>query len=202
MGYALAFEAKRRGAEVTLVSGPVTEVPPSGVRLVRVTSAEEMATAVDAYRDDADVVIATAAVADFTPIDVKSSKMKRREMDSGEMMIHLKPTRDILRSIGEHRRREQIIVGFALESENLLISARRKLEEKRCDMIVANSAVELGSGFGGDSNTIVLVEQDAEQEFPRMSKRECAVVILDAIERIRSRRNDNTADIPTSTDRV
>ena len=201
MGYALASEAKRRGAEVTLVSGPVTEVPPSGIRLVRVTSAEEMATAVDAYRDDADVVIAAAAVADFTPIDVKSSKMKRREMESDEMTIRLKPTRDILRSIGENRRREQIIVGFALESENLLASARRKLEEKRCDLIVANSAVEEGSGFGGDENRITLVEHDREQEFPRMSKRECAVVILEAIERIRSQKNDHPTELPTSTDR-
>lgn len=201
MGYALAAEAKRRGAEVTLVSGPVTEMPPAGVRLVRVTSAEEMATAVDAYRDDADVVIAAAAVADFTPVDVKSSKMKRREMESEEMTIRLKPTRDILRSIGEHRRREQIIVGFALESENLLESARRKLEEKRCDLIVANSAVEEGSGFGGNENRITLVEHDEEREFPRMSKSECAAVILEAVERIRSRRNDHPADLPSSSDR-
>lgn len=186
MGYALAAEAIARGAEVTLISGPTDQHPPHGVRLVRVTSAEEMATAVDAYRDDVDVVIAAAAVADFTPSSVQSAKMKRREMEEGEMMIRLKPTRDILRSVGENRRREQTVIGFALESENLVDAARRKLVEKKCDLVVANSAVEEGSGFGGDDNRIVLVEAETEQEFPRMSKRECATIILDAVERIRT----------------
>ena len=182
MGYALASVARERGAEVTLVTGPSSEVPPQGVRVVRVTSAEEMATAVDAYRDDADIFIAAAAVSDFTPIEVGTSKLKRREMSTEEMVIRLRPTTDILRSVGNARRNEQVVVGFALESENLVEYARQKLLEKGCDLVVANPASEEGVGFGTEENRIVLVTADEEVEYPRMSKEECAVVIIDAIE--------------------
>ncbi len=182
MGYALAAVARERGAEVTLISGPSNETPPHGVRLVRVTSAEEMGAAVEAYRDDATIFIGAAAVSDFTPVEVGVSKLKRREMSTDEMVVRLKPTTDILKSVGRARRSEQVVVGFALESENLVEYARKKLVEKGCDLVVANPATEEGIGFGGEENRIVLVTSDEEKEYPRMSKRECAVVIIDAIE--------------------
>lgn len=185
MGYALAQEARERGARVTLVSGPTALDAPHGVNVMRVTTAGEMADAVDALRDDADVFIAAAAVADFTPVVVADAKLKRRTMDDAAMQIELRPTRDILKSVGEQRRPEQIIVGFALETSALIESARMKLAEKHCDMIVANPAGEADAGFGGDTNRITLVtDDDVAVSLPLMSKRECAAAIFEAIEHI------------------
>ena len=185
MGYALAEEARNRGAEVILISGPTSLEAPSGIRNVAVITAEEMGSAVDVYREDADIIIAAAAVADFTPAHPVSSKMKRREMSREEMSIPLVPTRDILKSIGTERRDGQTIVGFALETENLIESARAKLQEKGCDLVVANPASEEGVGFGSEENRITLVEAGREEELPVMSKRECAAAILDRVERLR-----------------
>lgn len=196
MGYAIAAAARKRGAEVTLVSGPSRVEPPHGVRVVRVTTAEEMLAAVEAYREDADIFVGAAAVADFTPVERKSGKMKRREMSEDEMVLRLKPTTDILRSVGTRKKPSQVVVGFALESEKLLDSARRKLEEKGCDLIVANSAVEEGSGFGGDTNRITLVHPDRNEEHPLMSKQECAVVILDTVEEIMQASGDTIGQRP------
>jgi phosphopantothenoylcysteine decarboxylase/phosphopantothenate--cysteine ligase len=184
MGYALAEEARDRGARVALVSGPTSLPAPAGVDLVRVTTAEEMGSAVDLYSDEADIIIASAAVADFTPVDVASGKLKRREMEGGELHLALRPTRDILRSLGERKRAGQILIGFALETASVLDSARAKLIEKRCEMVVANAANEVGAGFAVDTNRITLVTRDEQQELPMMSKRECAVEIFDAIERL------------------
>lgn len=184
MGYALAEEAIERGASVTLVSGPTSLTPPPGATVVNIRTAGEMASAVDVYRDEADVIIAAAAVADFTPAEPAESKLKRRSMSADEMSIPLQPTTDVLKRVGEGRRPEQVIVGFALETENLIESARAKLIEKHCDLIVANPAGEAGAGFGGETNRITLVRHDSEEELPTMSKRECAVHIVDAIERI------------------
>lgn len=184
MGYALAEEARDRGAEVVLVSGPTALEAPAGLHLVRVTTAEEMASAVDAYREESDVIIAAAAVADFTPRSPAEQKMKRRTMGDEEMTIPLRPTRDILKTLGERRRTGQVLVGFALETENLVESARAKLAEKNCDLIVANSAVEEGSGFGGETNRITLVGRDGERPLPMMSKRECAAEIMEAVEAV------------------
>ncbi len=186
MGYALAEEMRDRGAEVTLISGPTAlEVPP-GVHAVGVTTAEEMASAVDAYREDAEIIIAAAAVADFTPAQVIDRKMKRREMRAEEMSISLVPTRDILKSVGEKKGEGQVIVGFALETDDLVNAARQKLVEKGCDLVVANPAGEEGVGFGGDENRITLVESDRETALPVMTKRECAAAICDTVERIRN----------------
>lgn len=184
MGYALAEEARDRGAEVVLVSGPTALEAPAGLRLVRVTTAEEMASAVDAYREESDVIIAAAAVADFTPRSPAERKMKRRTMGDEEMTIPLRPTRDILKTLGERRRTGQVLVGFALETENLVESARAKLAEKNCDLIVANSAVEEGAGFGGETNRITLVGRNGERALPMMSKRECAAEIMEAVEAV------------------
>jgi phosphopantothenoylcysteine decarboxylase/phosphopantothenate--cysteine ligase len=184
MGYALAEEARERGAEVTLVSGPVSLPVPAGVQLVKVRTAEEMASATEAYRAEADVIIGAAAVADFTPAHLAEQKLKRRQMSEDEMSITLRPTQDILKSTGQSKGLHQVLVGFALETENLVKSARAKLTEKNCDLIVANPALEEGAGFGGDTNRVTLVEPDMEQPLPMMSKRECASEIFDAVERI------------------
>jgi len=193
MGYALAEEARDRGAQVTLISGPTALPDPSGIRTTRVTTADEMAAAVDLCSDDADIIIAAAAVADFSPVMTADRKLKRREMSDDEMKILLRPTRDILRSLGERRRREQILVGFALETASLLDSARAKLREKNCDIIVANAANEPGVGFAADTNRITLVTAGDARELPLMSKRECAAEIFDAVEQMLdgSRRNNH-----------
>ena len=188
MGYALAEEAHDRGAEVTLVSGPVSLEAPAGVQLVKVRTAEEMASATEVYRAEVDVVIGAAAVADFTPMHSAEQKLKRRQMNKDEMTIALRPTGDILKSAGRNKAAHQILVGFALETENLVESARAKLTEKNCDLIVANPALEQGAGFGGDTNRITLVEPDTEQRLPLMSKRDCAAEILHAVERIMKRK--------------
>ena len=182
MGYALAEEARDRGANVTLVSGPTKLEMPADVHGVNVVTAEEMASAVEVYSHEADIIIASAAVADFTPATISDQKMKRRQMDKDDMIVPLKPTQDILKTVGKAKRREQIIVGFALETENLIEASRAKLIEKNCDIIVANSAVEEGAGFGGDTNKITLVQTDTEKEFPLMTKRECAVKIFEVID--------------------
>ena len=184
MGYALAEEGRDRGARVILVTGPTHLEVPAGIDVVKITTAEEMASAVDAYREEADIIIAAAAVADFTPETVADRKMKRRQMNESEMSISLKPTRDILKSAGESRRDDQIIVGFALETENLVEAARAKLVEKRCDLIVGNPANETGVGFGGEENRITLIDKSEETGLPVMSKRECAVAIYDRIDHI------------------
>jgi phosphopantothenoylcysteine decarboxylase/phosphopantothenate--cysteine ligase len=193
MGYALAEEARDRGARVTLVSGPTALADPAGMTTVRVRTAQEMGKAVDAASDDADIIIAAAAVADFAPTHVVEQKMKRREMPDSEMKIELRPTRDILRSLGERKKEEQILVGFALETASLLDSARAKLIEKNCDMIVANPANEEGAGFAYDTNAVTLVTAESERRLPLMTKRECAREIFDTIERLIG--NDRRAEL-------
>ena len=183
MGYALAAEARDRGAAVTLVTGPTSLLVPAGIEVRRVTTAAEMAAAVEESRAEADLVIAAAAVADFTPERVSDQKMKRREM-SETPSIRLIPTRDILKSVGERKRSGQIVVGFALETRDLLESARAKLYEKHCDLVVSNGANEDGAGFGSETNRITLVYPGSEQALPLMSKRECATAILDAVEEL------------------
>ena len=184
MGYALAEEARDRGAHVTLVSGPTALELPSGVHVVSVVTAEEMASAVEVYCQGADIIIASAAVADFAPVASAEQKMKRRQMGADEMLIPLKPTQDILKAVGRSRRDEQLLVGFALETDNLIESAQAKLIEKKCDLIVANPAAEEGTGFGGETNRITLVQADGKRELPLLTKRECAVEIFEAIDRL------------------
>ncbi len=184
MGFALAEEARDRGARVTLVAGPTALADPSQVDVLRVTTAEEMGSMVDLHSDEAEITIAAAAVADFTPTTTSTGKLKRREMDGGELKLVLKPTRDILRTVGARKKAGQILVGFALETASMLDSARAKLIEKNCDMIVANAANEVGAGFAVDTNRITLVMHDELRELPLMSKRECAAEIFDAIERL------------------
>lgn len=185
MGYAIAEEAAARGARVTLISGPTSIDAPRGVVTNKVSTAEQMADAAESAASDADIVIAAAAVSDFTPSEFSEQKLKRRSMDEAAMHIELRPTRDILRSIGQSKRPGQIVVGFALETEDLVESARRKLREKNCDMVVANPASEPGIGMGADMNRVTLVLAESQRELPVMTKRDCARAILDAIEGLR-----------------
>lgn len=184
MGYALAEEARERGARVTLISGPTEMLDPVGITTVHVTTADEMAGAVDRASESADIIIAAAAVADFTPVHRAERKLKRREIESDVMHLELRATRDILRTLGERKKPSQKLIGFALETSHLVESARAKLIEKNCDLIVANPANESGAGFGTETNRVTLVTASSETELPLMSKRECAFKIFEAIEAI------------------
>lgn len=177
MGYAIARAASLRGARVILVSGPVSIEPPLFAELVPVVSAEDMYNAVMKYKDDADIIIKSAAVADYTPVAVSSEKIKKQD---GDMRIELKRTRDILKELGQSRRENQFICGFAMETENLIENAVKKLESKNVDMIVANSLKTEGAGFGTDTNVVTLITKDGKTELPLMSKDEVAMKILDA----------------------
>lgn len=178
MGYALAKVAVQRGAEVTLVSGPVNIKPPRFVELVPVQSAEDMFEAVTARAARQDIIIKAAAVADYTPVTVASEKIKKRE---GDNRISLKRTKDILAHLGEHRAEGQFLCGFSMETENMLENSRRKLEKKHLDMVVANNLKVEGAGFGVDTNVVTLITRGGETELPQMTKDELAVQIFDVI---------------------
>ena len=176
MGYAIARAASLRGARVILVSGPVSIEPPLFAELVPVVSAEDMYNAVMKYKDDADIIIKSAAVADYTPVTISSEKIKKQD---GDMRIELRRTKDILKELGQSRRENQFICGFAMETENLIENAFKKLESKNVDMIVANSLKTEGAGFGTDTNVVTLITKDGKTELPLMSKDEVAMKILD-----------------------
>jgi phosphopantothenoylcysteine decarboxylase/phosphopantothenate--cysteine ligase len=178
MGYAIASEAARRGAGVTLVSGPVQIPPPAGVDLVSVQTAQEMFEAVICRYNQADVVIKAAAVADFRPRRQAGQKLKKQ---CCEMVLELERTPDILDYLGERKNR-QILVGFAAETENLLANAGAKLRQKNLDLVVANDLTAPGAGFGVDTNQVTLLYSSGEVlTLPIMSKREVAGILLDKV---------------------
>ncbi len=178
MGYAIAKTAMERGADVTLISGPVNLPAPLFVKMVPVQSAEDMFRAVAAVSDGQDIIIKAAAVADYTPETVAEEKIKKTD---GSSSIALKRTRDILQYLGEHKRPSQILCGFSMETENLIENSKKKLLKKNLDMIAANSLKVTGAGFGVDTNVITLIKQDGIRELPLMSKEEAAAAILDEI---------------------
>ena len=178
MGYAIARVATMRGAEVTLVSGPTALSPPDGVRLIRVTSAAEMAEAVLAEMDGHQVIIKTAAVADFRPMAVSDRKIKKED---AEMVIRLERTQDILKALGERKNR-QILVGFAAETHDMESFARGKLAAKNLDMIVANHIGSPEAGFQADTNRATFLFRDGRrEEIGLMPKTELAGILLDRI---------------------
>jgi len=188
MGYALAEAAAERGASVTLVTGPTSLSPPPGVEVVHVQTAEEMHEAVQARREAADYVFMAAAVADYTPADPSASKRKKTDDD---LVLHLRRTPDILKTLGEHKRPGQVLVGFALETDDPLENARRKLEEKNLDWIAVNNPTEEGAGFGPSTNRITLLRRDgATEDLPLMPKAEVAEALLD---RVRATSPDNSS---------
>ena len=183
MGYAVARAAAMRGAQVTLVSGPVGLKKPLFVDLVSVVSAQDMFDAVVSRFDRSTIVVKAAAVADYRPAVASENKIKKRDAD---MNLPLERTADILKYLGEHRA-DQFICGFSMETENLLENSRAKLAKKRVQMIAANSLKVAGAGFGADTNVLTLITANAETELPLMSKDEAAHRLLDEILRRRGR---------------
>ena len=177
MGYAIARMAMLRGADVTLVSGPTSIAPPPFVKVVSVKSAQDMFEAVAEHFPTTDYVFKAAAVADYTPMQYVDDKMKKKD---GDLSIPLKRTQDILKYLGEHRRKDQVICGFSMETQNMLENSRAKLEKKNVDMICANNLKVAGAGFGVDTNVITLITRDSVTELPMMSKELAANAILDA----------------------
>ncbi len=178
MGYAVAKAAMLRGAKVTLVSGPTSLEPPMFVDVIKIQSAADMYKAVMEHKDQQDIIIKAAAVADYTPAEVSDEKVKKKDDD---MAIRLRRTRDILKSLGENRKEGQFLCGFSMETQNMLENSRAKLKKKNIDMIVANNLKEKGAGFGTETNVVTFITEKEEAELPIMSKDEVANQLLDFI---------------------
>ncbi len=187
MGYAIAAVCMRRGAEVTLVSGPTAVQKPEFVNIVPVTTAREMFEEVTSRADEQDIIIKAAAVADYRPKNVSSEKVKKTD---GELSMEMERTDDILAYLGSHRRPGQFLCGFSMETENVLENSRKKLKKKNLDMIAANSLKVEGAGFGGDTNVITIITEDEEVSLELMSKEEAASKILDQILARRTKKED------------
>ena len=178
MGYAIARAAARRGAEVTLVSGPTALPRPGYVQMVDVESAREMYEAVTSLAPEMDIIIKAAAVADYRPAQVADNKIKKKD---GDLSIPLERTLDILGQLGRSKREGQFLCGFSMETENLIENSRQKLIRKNLDMVAANNVKVAGAGFGVDTNVLTLITADGETELPLMSKDAAADALLDAI---------------------
>ena len=181
-GYSMARAFQHRGARVTLVSGPVALAPPLGVACISVTTAAEMATEVCSRFDDQDIVVMTAAVADYRPAAPVSHKLKKQ---ADGLALSLERTTDILAELGRRKQR-QLLVGFAAETDDLLANARDKLVRKHLDLVVANDVSTPGLGFAADRNRVVCLTADgADERLPEMDKQELAHCLLDRIGRLR-----------------
>lgn len=185
MGYAIARHCMQRGAEVTLITGKTQLERPLFVNTVEVESAEDMFRAVRGCCEKQDIIIKSAAVADYRPANVSEEKVKKKD---GEMSILLERTEDILQFLGENRRPGQILCGFSMETENMVENSRAKLEKKHVDMIVANNLKQEGAGFGGDTNIVTLITASGCEELPVMSKEEVAKHLMDALLKLSCRR--------------
>lgn len=182
MGYALATMARRRGADVVLISGPTSLEPPSGVKLVSVSSAAKMRDAVMDHLAGSTVIIKAAAVADYRPSSQSKSKIKKQQ---GQLSISLERNPDIISEVSKKKKKNQILVGFAMESENLIKNAKKKLVEKNMDFIVANDLTKEGAGFRNDTNIVKIISRGGRVEsLPKMDKIEVAGAILDCVKRI------------------
>lgn len=178
MGYALALACILRGAEVTLVTGPVNEKAPELVKVVPVVSAQDMFEAVKEHYKNQDIIIKAAAVADYRPKRVAGDKIKKSD---GNMEIEWEKTEDILGFLGQNRRAGQFLCGFSMETTNLIENSRKKLLKKNIDMIAANNLKEPGAGFGTDTNIITIITKDRCEKLPMMSKTQAAHGIMDRI---------------------
>lgn len=178
MGYAIAQAAARRGAQVTLVSGPVALKRLPYVETVDVVSAQEMFEAVTARAAEQDIIIKAAAVADYRPTVVAEDKMKKSD---DALSIPLERTQDILGWLGQHRQPGQFLCGFSMETQNMVENSRKKLEKKRVDMIAANNLKVEGAGFGVDTNLLTLITKDGLDELPMVTKEAAADLLLDSI---------------------
>ena len=189
MGYALAEAARDRGAEVTLVTAPTTLSDPSGIEVIRIESAVQMKAAVTEATSGADVLIMAAAVADYQPKKVAGQKIKKETGDG--LTLELIKTPDTLAEVEGNFVR----VGFAAESQDLLVNARAKLQKKRCDLFVANDITAPDSGFEVDTNKVSLIDKDGQvDDLPLMSKREVAHKVLDRVEELLNKRTKEKKD--------
>ena len=178
MGYALARTAARRGAAVTLVSAARGLAAPLGVRMIPVESAQDMYEAVRSQADAHDIIVKAAAVADYTPAEISDQKIKKKE---GDTVLSLVRTKDILAWLGEHKREDQFVCGFSMETENLVENSRAKLYKKKADMTATNHLRQEGAGFGTDTNVVTLITEEDTEELPILSKEETARCIFDRI---------------------
>lgn len=181
MGFAIAEECRKRGADVTIVAGPVSLKTPEGVKRIDVESCEDMYNAATSTFATSDVAILSAAVADFRPADVADKKIKRGDDD---MVIRLCPTHDIAAALGKAKTDRQTIVAFALETNDEEANAQRKLEKKNADFIVLNSLQNKGTCFRTDDNQIEIISRVDKKNYPKCSKAETAVYIVDELERV------------------
>ena len=178
MGYAVAKAAAMRGAKVTLVSGPVQLPPPPFMEVVDVVSAEDMFQAVTSRASKQDIIIKTAAVADYRPAVVATEKVKKKD---GDMSIALERTKDILAHLGANKKEGQFLCGFSMETENMLENSITKLVKKNLDMVIANNLKVEGAGFGTNTNVVTVITRKGGEQLPLMSKDDVADKILDAI---------------------
>ena len=191
MGYAIARICRQRGASVTLVSGRTNLSAPEGVSLVPVCSAAEMFEAVTARAGEQDIIIKAAAVADYRPAEVAQQKLKKKD---SELSITLERTQDILAWLGEHKGAQQVLCGFAMETEHMAEHAREKLKKKHLDLIAANNVKVSGAGFGTDTNVVTLLTAKEEMELSLMSKEAVAVRLTDELLKLRNAKQDKMQD--------
>lgn len=187
MGHAIARQAMLRGAEVTLISGPVNITPPPFVQVIQTVSAEDMFQAVSARYEEQDILIKTAAVADYTPEVTQEEKIKKSE---GALQIPLKRTKDILAWLGSRKQDRQVLCGFSMETQNVLENSKAKLERKNADLIAANSLRDEGAGFGTDTNHLILIERGKITDLPLLTKAEAADRLLDVLDKIWREKTD------------
>ncbi len=178
MGYAIARVAAAMGAEVTLISGPTSIEPPIRVNTINIESAKEMFKVVKDILDESDIIIKSAAVADYTPCEYVNEKIKKSDDDMG---IKLKRTDDILAYVGENKRDNQFVCGFSMETENMLENSKAKLKKKNVDMIVANNIKVEGAGFATDTNVVTFIKENEVKELPIMNKLDVAYELLKSI---------------------
>ena len=178
MGYSIAKICALRGARVTLVTGKTAIDPPMFTEVVRVTTAKEMFDAVVTRSDDMDIIIKSAAVADYRPKSVSDEKIKKAD---GQMTLKMERTDDILGYLGAHKKEGQYLCGFSMETENMLENSKAKLKKKQVDMIVANNLKVEGAGFGTDTNVITIITKDKAEELEMLTKEEASGKIIDAI---------------------
>ncbi len=175
MGFALARQARNLGAKVTLVSGKTSLAIPAGMDYIPIHSAQDMADAVLSRSDEQDIIIMAAAVADYTPLTTAEEKIKKSDDD---LNIPLKRTTDILYNLGQKKKQNQVLIGFAMETENLMDNAAEKLKKKNADYIIANSIREEGAGFGVDTNSVTILSQNETVKLGLLSKEDTAKEIL------------------------
>lgn len=177
MGYAVAEIASKRGADVTLISGPVHIEPLAFVKIINIQSADDMYSAVTDNLAECDILVKAAAVADYTVPDVSDEKIKKKDDD---LSLALSRTKDILKAVGERKTDRQIVCGFSMETNNLIENSKKKLVSKNCDMIVANNLKDDGAGFGVDTNKVTIITENNTDSLDVMTKKEAAEKILDA----------------------